>query len=748
MPGRTRHRLTNVVSGLAGFGAAVALLASNAGPGPAGADPVADVPTGAVNPLPAGDGPDPDAYAVGIGPEWNVVNWGPGPRAAVPSAFAMDTVADGVTEQKVFVSSQANDDVAGADSITNMSVSLDSAVSFLTTTREAPVGAHNMLRLDDGSLISVEFIPEWTDATQTAVNLKVWRSEDQGETWEPTLAPFTPPPGKVLGPMNRGLRVHREPLLLPDGTIILPAYTRYQGEIASSIVLQSTDGGASWTQRGQIPATAPGTNEVGWSWTSDGRLVAALRTAETPPRLRVTFSDDSGATWTPAQPLLGPDGEQVQGIYPGLVLQPNGVLLLSTGRPDDRVYVSRDGTGRTWDEERLVLQRYPSETGNGRFDGSSGNTTVVNVDADRTVYIGDYCHVWGCKAYHEQYGVFAAYVHAVTPGTGKIDLETKLRTGTATVTGTFARPDRTFPEQRPEGAFDGSSRAHSAAVLQARRGAPSMTVELDQEYSLHRIGLMLGAGQPLDATVQLSADGVTWSAPVVTADGARDHAMRYTEFEPQRAQFVRVTGAAGVTTPVTELELYAAGVDTFENDPLYGIPRGFVDAKNTTVTDQELGGFDSGSSLRLFDKFLDDNAVASTVTPERDRQVTSFRFATNDFRGPFTFAVDGRSGDDAAQPWRFRLVPGTTAQPAQTLEVFDGSAWTALGRLSAPIAVNAWAPITVDTSTSAATVTIGGDTFSTTATAESATALAGLTVTTGDPIAYGMTFFVDDLSIR
>ncbi len=748
MPRPTRYRLSNVVSGLVGFTAAVVLLATNLGPDGGDVDRAADLPTGAENPLPAGDGPDPGAYSVGVGPEWNVLNWGPGPRAAVPSTFAMDTVVDGITEQKVYVTTGANDDVAGADPVLNLSTSLDSAVSFLTTERKAPVSALNMIRLGDGSLLSVDFIPEWTDSTQSAVNLIVRRSSDDGATWQVSRAPFTPPPGKVLGPMNRGLRVHREPMLLADGTIVLPAYTAYRGERASSIILQSTDDGASWTQRGQIPATAPGTNEVGWSFTTDSDLIAVLRTAETPARLRVSRSADLGATWSPAEPLIGPDGQQVVGIYPGVVLQPNGVLLLSTGRPDDRVYLSRDGTGRSWDEEQLVLVKYPSETGNGRYDGSSGNTSLVNVDSDRTVYIGDYCHVWGCKAYDEQYGVFASYVHAVTPGTGRIDLETKARTGTVTVTGTFRkRPNPRFPEERPEGAFDGSSRAHSAAVLEARRGQPWMTIELDREYTLERIGLMLGTGQPLDGTVSLSADGIAWSEPVVVADGTSDHAMRYTDIEPQPARFVRIAGAAQVTTPVTEVELYAADVDTFENDPLYGIPRGFVDSKNATVTDQELGGADSSSALRLFDKFLDDNAVATTVTPDADHQVTSFSFATNDYRGPFTFAVDGHDGDQATQPWRFRLVPGTTAQPAQTLEVDDGSAWTALGRLTTPIALNTWVPISVDTSADEVTVTIGGQAFTTTTTAAPADALSGVTFTTGDPIAYGMTFFVDDLTI-
>jgi hypothetical protein len=725
-----RNRLGNVLSVTLGFCCAAVLLATTTG----SAAPDATPPE-AVNPLPAGAGAGRDATAVRVGPQWNVVNWGPGPRAAVPAAFAMDTVVDGRTEQKVFVSSHANDDVAAADPVINMSLSLDSALSFLSTRRNAPIGALNMVRLNDGSLLSVGFIPEWTDASRTSVHLLVWRSGNNGETWELTKARFAPPPGKQFGTTDRGLRVHREPSQLPDGTLIMPAYLAYKGEQASSIVLQSTDSGATWTQRGQIPAPAPGTNEVGWSWTTDDRLLAVTRTAENPPRLRTSTSADEGRTWSPAAPLLGPDGRQVVGIYPGLVLQPNGVLLLSTGRPDNRVYVSRDGTGRTWDEEQLVLSRYPSETGNGRYDGSSGNTSLVNVDSDRSVFIGDYCAVWGCKAYHEQYGVFASYISAVTPGTGKIDLETKVRNGTARITGDFARGDRRFPEQRPEGAVDGSSRPRSAAVLESRRAEPEMVVELDREYSVNRIGIMLGSGEATSATVWVSADKNNWT-PVVPSRQTRDHALRYHDFAPQQARYVKVTGAPRVT----ELEVYAAQLDTFENDPEYGIPRGFVDAKNATVSDQELKGSDSRSSLRLFDKFTDDNATATMVTADAARQRTSFMWATNDHRGPFTFTVNGHRGSEQTTPWQFRLTP-------QAVEAFDGTQWTVLGRFAATIPLNTWLPIDIDATPTSATLTVNGQRFVTTAAAIQTDTLSGITFTTGEPIAYGMTFFVDDLTV-
>lgn len=274
MPRDRGNRLTHAFSGLLGFMAAVVLLSATGSAAPGTAPPVA------VNPLPVGDGPAANTTTVRVGPQWNVVNWGPGPRAAVPSSFAMDTVVDGRTEQKVFVSSQANDDVAAADSITNMSTSDDSAISFLNTERDAPVGALNLARLGDGSLLSIEFIPEWTDDSHQSVDLKVWRSKD-GDRWKLTTGRFTPPAGTAFGTMNRGMRIHGKPILLADGTLITPAYTHYQGRTPSSVILQSKDNGTIWTQRGAIPAAAPGTNEVGWSFTTDNRLIAVTRSWET-----------------------------------------------------------------------------------------------------------------------------------------------------------------------------------------------------------------------------------------------------------------------------------------------------------------------------------------------------------------------------------------------------------------------------------------------------------------------------------
>lgn len=745
MARRCRSVTVPLATAAIGFITAAALLAGPLGPAPPAKPAQLTAPT-----FPAGDGGSPTQPAYRVGPQWHVYDWAPGPIAATVGAGGYDTVVDGRTEKKIFVTTGANADVGSADTDTNWSVSVDSGKSFLTTERHRLESVLNFGRLHDGTLISIDFIPEWADSAHTAVNIITRHSQDGGASWQARKGLFRPP--TPFGGMNRGLRVHRQPIVLPDGTIMVPAYTVYAGDSRwVSVILQSTDGGESWTQRSRIPATLT-VNEVGWAYTVDGNLVAALRTGQVPPRLVTSSSADDGKTWSPVKPLLGPDGKQIVGINPHLVLQPNGIMVLATGRPDDRILIDYDGTGEKWDAEEVVYANAPSDTNNGRYDGTSANSSIVNVANNRTIFFGDKCHVWGCGAYDNQFGVFAKYLSIVTPGVGKIDLATQVLTKAGSVTGTFAKPDKRFPESRPAGAFDGSSAPRSAAILRADNGqAPAMVVTLDRPYQINRIGLMLGSGQPLDATVSLSADGQTWSAPVVTAQGTRDRALRYTDFTPQEARYVKITAPAGTTTPVTEFEVYSADVQTFENDPIFGVPRGFTDAKHAWTTDvpvtpgtTALGGFHSSTALRLWDKWEDDNATATRLAPNTAQQKVSFDWGVTDHRGPFVFSVKGRSGDSVTTPWQFRLA---NTGPAQTVEVFDGTNWKPIGTLTTRIEAFQWAPIVVDATLTEATVTINGQRFTTSTKAAAADHLAGVTFSTGDHVAYGLTFYIDNLAI-
>lgn len=111
-------------------------------------------------------------------------------------------------------------------------------------------------------------------------------------------------------------------------------------------------------------------------------------------------------------------------------------------------------------------------------------------------------------------------------------------------------------------------------------------------------------GLPESATVSLSTDGVTWSAPVSVTDRA-DYAMRFQNLGATAARFVKVTvdptsgcdaglGSAGAL--LNELELYST-TDSFENDPIGNRPRGWTNM-TSAWTSQDIGANDSRTALR------------------------------------------------------------------------------------------------------------------------------------------------------
>ncbi|MFY1669621.1 exo-alpha-sialidase [Plantactinospora sp. WMMB334] len=696
-----------------------------------------------------------DANGVRLGPLFSVEDPGPGELAAFPSAFATDIVTDGATRRKVFVAYSRNADSATADSVSGVRVSENGGTSYHEF-QDNTIMAQNMARLPDGRLIAVEFIPEWAGDERSSVLVVSKLSRDLGRSWETVRGRFTPPAGSAFDPntFDRGLRVHRGPVLLSDGTLITPAYTQYAGDPRNrTILLQSTDAGRSWSQRASItvPTAAQGTNEASISRTVDGRLVAVLRTSGGSANLLQAYSADDGRTWSEAVPVAGPPGADTGSVAPVLVLQPNGILLLSYGRPDNKLLISYDGNGTTWEDYQVTFANPPTLVGPARNHGSSGNTSMVAIGANRSLLVGDSCaNSWGCKQYHEDYRVWARHVEAVTPGTGKIDLASRERAGLVTLTGTFAARDPAFPESRPQGAFDGGADPRAAARLVSRPNRPAhLTVELDRVYTLNRIGLMLAHGRASDADVSVSTDGRTWQ-PVTQVRGRTDYALRYIDIAPQPARYLRVQQpAGGALAAVTELELYS-DVDSFENDPVIGLPRGFTDVRNATVTAVGMQGHLSERSLNLVDLATDAQATATRLVPDAPTRSVEFVFTHLDFRGAFMFDVRGRDGaGNLTTPWHFNLTPVANTSDVQ-VRVYDGRSWQLLGVVGGISSVadrGKWTTVSVQASVDSAVVTVAGQSFTTSTRWQPAVTLSGTTIASGGTESYGMDFYVDDLVI-
>jgi predicted neuraminidase len=135
-------------------------------------------------------------------------------------------------------------------------------------------------------------------------------SDDGGTTWSDrrTLVEF-------LGYMPRN-----HPLLLRDGSVILPLYDEHKGR---SVFLISRDDGETWELGGDI-ISDPGNEQAALVQVHDGSLLAFMRTRDAPGRIWQSSSRNSGWDWSPPVQTAFPNCDA--GI--DVVRLPNGHLVL------------------------------------------------------------------------------------------------------------------------------------------------------------------------------------------------------------------------------------------------------------------------------------------------------------------------------------------------------------------------------------------------------------------------------------
>ncbi|SDU70836.1 exo-alpha-sialidase [Jiangella alkaliphila] len=673
-------------------------------------------------PPPLIDGAPGDEPSLSAGAMWYPWAPGPGELGANPQAFSIDHVVDGRTVKKVVASWNRNEDSPNAPLVNTRAVGEENGQVFVpydALPQEYTMAATTRLR--DGTVLTSNFVPRsLTPSTPNRFGIMMASSTDLAGSWTTWTAPLVENKWRL-----NWYRVHRDLIELADGTILMGAYG--QGNIGGvtkeySLVFESSDGGQTFRQRSAVNAGSQyGTNELGLSRTSDGRLIAVMRGAESVPRppampLTVTFSDDDGLTWEPLQPYVPPEGFPNNGIMPKLVLQANGQLLMTYGRPDNNVVVSRDGTGQTWDAGEMIYSRHPGDDPLRRWQGSSGNMDLVALNNASSLAFGDTCHnIWFCREYGHDNKVWTRKVDAIAPGVGKLDLATKVEAGTAVLTGAVVPADARFAEQRIEGAVDGSSEYRSAARL---TDAQTLTVELDRVYTLERIGLMLARGEENSARVQVSEDGRRWSRPVLDTGARTDYAMTYTDLEPVRARYVRINRGSGGAplTAVTELELYAADLLTFENDAVSEVPRTLTDTRYAFVVNTIVDSYDhSATHMALVDADMGARAGATFPAPRpAASQHVSFGFEGYGYGSGALWDVLGTNADgEEVAAFRLHFAPDWTANKMK-LRAWDGDSWVDVGSAGPVPANRTWMTVTIDSTGAETTVSLNGTVMGTT----------------------------------
>ncbi|MER6509704.1 exo-alpha-sialidase [Nonomuraea sp. NPDC001636] len=628
--------------------------------------------------------------------------------AGFPNLTAIDVVRpDGTPGQKLIATWSTNVDAVMAQT-SGMAVSDDGGLTFgparSTPLREAPVQLH------DGRLFGTAYYLSKVDAHTN--ELDVHTSTDLGQTWDTAKATFTSPDELVGGGVAHGV-----PIQLADGTVLVTVYARYTatGGKNQAELYASADGGRTFARRGVIarPAGEATYNETAIEQTADGSLLAVLRKdGGTYSTLAWSRSTDEGRTWSAVRDLqLSGQSCTVRGVAPRLLLMPNGVLVLSAGRPDDWLAISPDGRGDSWTQQRVT---YHNRDGVYDTHGSSGYTALAAVGANRLVQLFDNCKLPGVKAdgtLNETacpasgkfenggwYAVKRRHLDVLAPGAGRIDLAAKQRAGELTVETNMTWADARRPRVRPDGAFDGSTAYWSSAVSQ---GPGEYVLHLDREQTFNRIGLSLRPGHPASASVYVSKDGADWGRPVATVTGRTDYALRH---QPVNATGRHVKIVVEATPDcdaeigpscamLNEVEL-SSTTDTFDNDPIWLRPRGYQSLSAAWVSPYEVG---ADRALTLSDKSTTLMAKAARTTTASARKTLEFRYKPVSVTNSFLFTVT--SGTTSAYHLSISRAGAVSRYDAATKK------WTTLA--PAGTVGEGWTRIRLEATTSSATLYAG-----------------------------------------
>ena len=359
---------------------------------------------------------------IGVGPERMVVGgWvnadhltGKSSFMQLPFAESFMSAAGGRAPRVVLVSFSEQVDSRYYPERLRTERSVDGGKTFTPLATDVPVSS--MTQLADGSLVAVDF----RTATQLTTRgqgqrttpahppgggekqfrTTFWRSHDYGATWVEGHGTVS------AGDAYDAVFFHRGILAGRNGSLLATTHGYLHGDRKyRSMLARSTDGGATWRIVSTI-AKSPvgwrieGRSEPTMARAANGDLVVVMRqSAPVNPAvcngsrqgagLVISRSSNDGASWTPARSLVGAglDVRNVSSADPHLARMPGGQLILSYGRPGNKILVSPDGNGTTWSNLTVT-----------KSGTSSGYTSIVALTGTTALQIGDEGSNWCFRA--------------------------------------------------------------------------------------------------------------------------------------------------------------------------------------------------------------------------------------------------------------------------------------------------------------------------------------------------------------
>jgi len=279
---------------------------------------------------------------------------------------------------------------SGNDQKTVCSRSTDGGVTYTSpttiwdTTNKVD-GPSSGLQLANGDIVIGLQISDINDATTTTTN--ILRSTDDGSTWQnPVL---------VTNPLTSWLTPFGTILQLSNGNLLMTAYGKNTGETTRSILLQSTDNGATWTLKSTIAYNASKNySETSIVQIDSNNYVAAIRedfAAYPYQRMHLATSSDGGNTWTTPTAFLALEAGATS---PNLLKLSNGHLVLTYGVRSYFAWMlagifatTSSDNGTTWGSIYQLFSPNESSSiaGAGRYTSDIGYPSSIQLPSGKIV---------------------------------------------------------------------------------------------------------------------------------------------------------------------------------------------------------------------------------------------------------------------------------------------------------------------------------------------------------------------------